>query len=180
MWHPWTKVAAKHIRCIWQSCRAALQGSCRNWKYVCSKMNKQMHILTHMLMLMLLNFSPLFVFLLGLGRLPVVFCQVVHRSSKYVFLCGSCRYFSPCAISWKRSHSFFQIYLVCLVKSHSNFSNPLSLFFLLSKGVQEGLRQAMSTVALSTKGQIISEQICGVLKFSKEATIFCQDFCPSL
>ena len=39
-----------------------------------------MHILTHMLMLMLLNFSPLFVFLLGLGRLPVVFCQVVHRS----------------------------------------------------------------------------------------------------
>ena len=80
LWHPWTKVAAKHIRCIWQSCRAALQGSCRNWKYVCSKMNKQMHILTHMLMLMLLNFSPLFVFLLGLGRLPVVFCQVVHRS----------------------------------------------------------------------------------------------------
>ena len=49
-----------------------------------------MHILTHMLMLMLLNFSPLFVFLLGLGRLPVVFCQVVHRSSKYVFLCGAC------------------------------------------------------------------------------------------
>ena len=31
-----------------------------------------------------------------------------------------------------------------------------------------------------TKGQIISEQICGVLKFSKKATKYCQDFCPSL
>ena len=30
------------------------------------------------------------------------------------------------------------------------------------------------------KGQIISEQICGVLKFSKKATKYCQDFCPSL
>ena len=28
------------------------------------------------------------------------------------------------------------------------------------------------------KGQIISEQICGVLKFSKKATKYCQDFCP--
>ena len=30
------------------------------------------------------------------------------------------------------------------------------------------------------KGQIISEQICGVLKFSKKAKKYCQDFCPSL
>ena len=30
------------------------------------------------------------------------------------------------------------------------------------------------------KGQIISEQIYGVLKFSKKATKYCQDFCPSL
>ena len=30
------------------------------------------------------------------------------------------------------------------------------------------------------KGQITSEQICGVLKFSKKATKYCQDFCPSL
>ena len=30
------------------------------------------------------------------------------------------------------------------------------------------------------KGQIISEQICGVLKFSKKATKYYQDFCPSL
>ena len=52
------EVATKHIRCIWQSCRLGRE-SCRNWKYVCSKMNKQMHILTHMLMLMLLNFSVL-------------------------------------------------------------------------------------------------------------------------
>ena len=33
---------------------------------------------------------------------------------------------------------------------------------------------------LLTKGQIISEQICGVLKFTKKATKYCQDFCPSL
>ena len=31
-----------------------------------------------------------------------------------------------------------------------------------------------------TKGQIISEQIFGVLKFSKKSTKCCQDFCPSL
>ena len=30
------------------------------------------------------------------------------------------------------------------------------------------------------KGQIISEHICGVLKFSKKATKYCQDFFPSL
>ena len=30
------------------------------------------------------------------------------------------------------------------------------------------------------KGQIISEQMRGVLKFSKKATKYCQDFCPSL
>ena len=30
------------------------------------------------------------------------------------------------------------------------------------------------------KGQIISEQICGVLKFSKKAMKYCQDFCPCL
>ena len=30
------------------------------------------------------------------------------------------------------------------------------------------------------KGQIISEQICGVLKFSKKVMKYCQDFCPSL
>ena len=30
------------------------------------------------------------------------------------------------------------------------------------------------------KGQIISEQICGVLKFSKKAKKYCQNFCPSL
>ena len=29
------------------------------------------------------------------------------------------------------------------------------------------------------KGQIISGQICGVLKFSKRAMKYCQDFCPS-
>ena len=33
---------------------------------------------------------------------------------------------------------------------------------------------------LHPKGQIISKQICGVLKFSKKATKYCQDFCPSL
>jgi hypothetical protein len=31
-----------------------------------------------------------------------------------------------------------------------------------------------------SKGQIISEQICGVLKFSEKVTKYCQDFCPSL
>ena len=30
------------------------------------------------------------------------------------------------------------------------------------------------------KDQIISEQICGVLKISKKATKYCQDFCPCL
>ena len=35
-------------------------------------------------------------------------------------------------------------------------------------------------LAAVAKGQIISEQICGVLKFSKKATKYCQDFCPSL
>ena len=30
------------------------------------------------------------------------------------------------------------------------------------------------------KGQMISEQICGVLKFSKKATKYSQDFCPTL
>ena len=31
-----------------------------------------------------------------------------------------------------------------------------------------------------TKGQLISEQICGVLNFPKMQRNFCQDFCPSL
>ena len=31
-----------------------------------------------------------------------------------------------------------------------------------------------------TKGQIISEQICGVLNFPKMQRNYCKDFCPSL
>ena len=42
------------------------------------------------------------------------------------------------------------------------------------------LNLARIAVLESAKGQIISEQICGVLKFSKKATKHCQDFCPTL
>ena len=103
-------------------------------------MNKQMHILTHMLMLMLLNFSPLFVFLLGLGRLPVVFCQVVHRSMYFCVV----RAFVPLFFTlyhFKKKVSFiFSILSSCLFNLGIafKFSNPLTLF-LLCKWVQEGL-----------------------------------------
>ena len=36
------------------------------------------------------------------------------------------------------------------------------------------------TKVYNTKGQIISEQNCGVLNFSKKQRNYCQDFCPSL
>ena len=39
-----------------------------------------------------------------------------------------------------------------------------------------GLKNSLDTA----KGQIVSEQISGVLKFSKKATKFCQDSCPSV
>ena len=66
-----------------------------------------------------------------------------------------------------RLHSFLRKQFVILLKGISS---------LQRKYLIAGIRLHM----YFTKGQIISDQICGVLKFSKKAMKYCQDFCPSL
>ena len=66
-----------------------------------------------------------------------------------------------------RLHSFLRKQFVILLKGISS---------LQRKYLIAGIRLHM----YFTKGQIISDQICGVLKFSKKAMKYCQDFCPCL
>ena len=97
----------------------------------------------------------------------VLFWQTKFRCSIWVFLF---HYYCMILPIFLRNSQTISAYILCNSYAYYFFQSCFSKFQILFQVLCIGI----------LKGQIISEQYCGVLNFPKKQWYHCKDFCPRL